>query len=173
MLGHVVANAEINFEDLECKKLIEMTNGKNTQTLAFALEDSPAGLAAWIIERRRNWSDCAGDVESAFTRDHLLTTVSLYWLTRTIGTSLRFYWETAREDWTPSHDRLPTVEAPTAFAVLPQDVFPLPRRIVEEHVNLKQWSRLARGGHFGAAEVPELILEDIRTFFRNRRAHPA
>jgi len=148
-------------------------HSSDPQTLAFALEDSPAGLAAWIIERRRNWSDCGGDVESAFTRDHLLTTVSLFWLTRTIGTSMRFYWETARESWTPSHDRHPTIEAPTAFAVLPQDVFPLPRRIVEEHVNLQQWSRLARGGHFGAAEAPDLIVDDIRMFFRERRARPA
>ena len=143
-------------------------HSSDPQTLAFALEDSPAGLAAWIIERRRNWSDCGGDVERAFTRDHLLTTVSLFWLTQSVGTSLRFYWETARQPWTPSHDRQPTIEAPTAFAVLPQDVFPLPRRIVEEHVNLQQWSRLDRGGHFGAAEAPDLIVEDLRRFFRDR-----
>ena len=139
------------------------------QTLACALEDSPAGLAAWIIERRRNWSDCEGDVERAFTRDHLLTTVSLFWLTRSIGTSLRFYWETARQPWTPSHDRSPTVEAPTAFAVLPRDVFPIPRRVVEEHVRLERWTRYPRGGHFGAAEVPDLLVDDLREFFRGRR----
>ncbi len=144
-------------------------HSSDPQTLAFALEDSPVGLAAWILERRRNWSDCSGDVERAFSRDHLLTTVSLFWLTRSIGTSLRFYWETARQPWQPSHDRRPTVEAPTAFAVLPQDVFPLPRRIVEEHVRLEQWSRLPRGGHFGAAEVPDLIVDDLRRFFRGRR----
>lgn len=144
-------------------------HSSDPQTLAFALEDSPAGLAAWILERRRNWSDCGGDLESAFTRDHLLTTISLFWLTHSVGTSLRFYWETAHQPWTPSHGRSPTIEAPTAFAVLPQDVFPLPRSVVEEHVHLKQWSRLPRGGHFGAAEVPELIVEDLRTFFRGQR----
>ncbi|MBJ22627.1 MAG: epoxide hydrolase [bacterium] len=147
-------------------------HSSDPQTLAYALEDSPAGLAAWIVERRRNWSDCGGNVESAFTRDHLLTTVSLFWLTRTIGTSMRFYWETAREPWRPSHDRRPTIEAPAAFAVLPQDVFPLPRKTVEQHVNLQRWSRLARGGHFGAAEAPDLIVDDIRAFFRERRALP-
>ncbi len=140
------------------------------QTLAFALDDSPAGLAAWIIERRRNWSDCEGDVETAFTRDHLLTTVSLFWLTRSIGTSLRFYWETAHAPWKPSHSRTPVIEAPTAFAVLPKDVFPLPRNVVEKHVNLERWTRYPRGGHFGAAEVPELLTNDLQTFFRSKRA---
>jgi pimeloyl-ACP methyl ester carboxylesterase len=139
------------------------------QTLAFALNDSPAGLLAWIVERRRAWSDCGRDVERAFTREHLLTTVSLYWLTQTIGSSLRFYWETARQNWQPSHPRQPTVEAPTAMAVLPQDVFPLPRRIVEQHVNLQHWRVYAKGGHFGPAEAPGEYVDDVRGFFRRFR----
>lgn len=139
------------------------------QTLAFALDDSPAGLLAWIVERRRAWSDCGGDVLRAFTREHLLTTVSLYWLTRTIGSSLRFYWETARQGWQPSHPRQPTIEAPTAMAVLPQDVFPLPRRIVERHANLQHWRVYEKGGHFGPAEAPEEYVEDVRAFFRRFR----
>lgn len=139
------------------------------QTLAFALNDSPAGLLAWIVERRRAWSDCGGDVERAFTREHLLTTVSLYWLTGTIGSSLRFYWETARQGWQPSHPRQPTIEAPTAMAVLPQDVYPLPRRIVERHANLQHWRVYAKGGHFGPAEAPGEYVEDVRGFFRRFR----
>ena len=140
------------------------------QTLAIALNDSPAGLLAWIVERRRAWSDCGGDVERAFTREHLLTTVSIYWLTQTIGSSLRFYWETARQHWQPSHPRKPTIEAPTAMAVLPQDVFPLPRRVVEQHVNLQHWRVYPKGGHFGPAEAPDVYVEDVRAFFRRFRA---
>jgi pimeloyl-ACP methyl ester carboxylesterase len=139
------------------------------QTLAVALNDSPAGLLAWIVERRRAWSDCGGDVERAFTREHLLTTASLYWLTQTIGSSLRFYWETARQDWKPAHGRTPTIEAPTAMAVLPQDVFPLPRRVVERHANLRHWRVYPKGGHFGPAEAPETYVEDVRAFFRRFR----
>jgi len=140
------------------------------QTLAIALNDSPAGLLAWIVERRRAWSDCGGDVERAFTREHLLTTVSLFWLTQTIGSSLRFYWETARQDWKPSHPRKPTIEAPTAMAVLPQDVFPLPRQIVEQHANLQHWRVYEKGGHFGPAESPGEYVEDVRGFFRRFRS---
>lgn len=140
------------------------------QTLAFALNDSPAGLLAWIVERRRAWSDCGGDVERAFSREHLLTTVSLFWLTQTIGSSLRFYWETARQDWKPSHPRKPTIEAPTAMAVLPRDVFPLPRSVVERHVDLQHWRVYAKGGHFGPAEAPGEYIEDVRGFFRRFRS---
>jgi len=139
------------------------------QTLAFALNDSPAGLLAWIVERRRAWSDCAGDVERAFTREHLLTTASLFWLTETIGSSLRFYWETARQNWQPSHPRRPTIEAPTAMAVLPQDVFPLPRKVVEQYANLQHWRVYPKGGHFGPAEAPAIYVEDVRAFFRRFR----
>ncbi len=140
------------------------------QTLAIALNDSPAGLLAWIVERRRAWSDCGGEVERAFSREHLLTTVSLYWLTETIGSSLRFYWETARQNWQPSHSRRPTIEAPTAMAVLPRDVFPLPRKLVEQHANLQHWRVYPSGGHFGPAEAPDVYVEDVRTFFRRFRA---
>ena len=139
------------------------------QTLAIALNDSPAGLLAWIVERRRAWSDCGGDVERAFSREHLLTTVSLYWLTQTIGSSLRFYWETARQNWQPSHSRKPTIEAPTGMAVLPRDVFPLPRKLVEQHANLQHWRVYPKGGHFGPAEAPDVYVEDVRAFFRGFR----
>ena len=140
------------------------------QTLAIALNDSPAGLLAWIVERRRAWSDCGGEVERAFSREHLLTTASLFWLTETIGSSLRFYWETARQNWQPSHSRKPTIEAPTAMAVLPRDVFPLPRKLVEQHADLQHWRVYPSGGHFGPAEAPDVYVEDVRTFFRRFRA---
>ena len=77
------------------------------QTLAYAMHDSPVGMAAWLLERRRAWSDCGGDVESRFTKDQLLTNASLYWLTETFATSVRFYAESYRTPWTPRHDRTP------------------------------------------------------------------
>lgn len=135
------------------------------QTLAFALNDSPVGLLAWILERRRAWSDCGGDVERCFSREDLLTTVSIYWFTQTIGTSLRFYWENAQHPWQPSHDRTPPVEAPAAFAVFPKDVLLVPYEVAVRHANVQRWTVMPRGGHFAAAEQPELLVEDLRAFF--------
>jgi hypothetical protein len=97
------------------------------QTLAHALDDSPVGLCAWRVEKRRSWSDCGGDVERVFTRDELLTTVCLYWLTHSFGSSARFYYETAHHPWRPSHDRQPVVEAATGVARFPRDVIVMPR----------------------------------------------
>ena len=92
---------------------------EDPQTLSWAMNDSPAGLAAWLIERRRNWSDCGGDVERSFTKDELLTGVSLYWLTGTFHTSVRFYAESFRGPWPLVHDQQPPVTVPTAVAVFP------------------------------------------------------
>ncbi|NQZ98162.1 MAG: epoxide hydrolase [Myxococcales bacterium] len=139
------------------------------QTLAYALNDSPVGLLAWIVERRRAWSDCRGDVESRFSRDDLLTLVSLYWLTETIGSSLRFYYENAHVPWTPAHDRQPIVEVPTAFAVFPEDVLLLPRSIAERRTNLQRWTVMKSGGHFAPAEEPAALVDDLRSFLRPLR----
>jgi pimeloyl-ACP methyl ester carboxylesterase len=135
------------------------------QTLAYALNDSPIGLLAWILERRRAWSDCDGDVERCFTKDDLLTTVSIYWLTGTVGTSLRFYWKNAQHPWQPIHDRQPPVEAPAAFAVFPKDVLLVPLEVARRYANVQRWTVMPRGGHFAAAEQPELLVDDLRAFF--------
>jgi pimeloyl-ACP methyl ester carboxylesterase len=135
------------------------------QTLAYALNDSPVGLLAWILERRRAWSDCDGDLERCFTKDDLLTTVSLYWLTGTVASSLRFYWENANHPWQPVHDRQPPVEAPTAIAVFPKDVLLVPFELAKRHANLQRWTVMPKGGHFAAAEQPGLLVEDLRAFF--------
>jgi pimeloyl-ACP methyl ester carboxylesterase len=140
------------------------------QTLAFALEDSPVGLAAWMIDRRRNWSDCGGDVESVFDRDHLLMTATLYWATGTIASSMRFYWEAAHRRWAPAHDRLPVIEAPTAVARFPEDLIFAPRRLAEERANLQRWTEMPRGGHFAHMEAPDLLVEDLRDFVRPLRS---
>lgn len=138
------------------------------QTLGYALSDSPVGLAAWILERRRAWSDCDGDVENCFSKDDLLTTISIYWLTDTITSSLRFYWETARHPWQPSHDRQPPCEAPTGIGVFPKETILVPRRTAERHANIEHWTVMPRGGHFAPAEQPALLVDDLRRFFDGR-----
>jgi pimeloyl-ACP methyl ester carboxylesterase len=141
------------------------------QTLAYALVDSPVGTAAWLWERRRAWSDCGGDILSAFDRDFLCTTASIYWLTRTIGTSLRLYHEQFNRRWAPVHDRTPVVEAPTGVAVFPKELVLLPRSVAEEQLNLRRWSVMPDGGHFAAAEQPEAVIGELRAFFREVRQH--
>jgi pimeloyl-ACP methyl ester carboxylesterase len=139
------------------------------QTLAIALADSPAGLAAWLCERRRNWSDCDGDVERRFSRDELLTTIMLYWATDSIAGSVRFYQASRADGWRLRAEQLPFVRAPTAFAVFPRDVVFIPRRLAEQHTDLRRWTLMPTGGHFAPAEEPQLLVEDIREFFRELR----
>jgi pimeloyl-ACP methyl ester carboxylesterase len=136
------------------------------QTLAYAMADSPLGTAAWLWERRRNWSDCDGDVENAFTREHLCTTATLYWATSAFTSSLRLYFEQFRKPWPLEHERTPVLEAPTGFAIFPKDVVQLPQSVAETHTNLKRWTVMPRGGHFGAAEAPDLMVDELREFFR-------
>jgi pimeloyl-ACP methyl ester carboxylesterase len=133
------------------------------------MNDSPAGLAAWITERRRNWSDCDGDVERRFTKDRLLTGISLYWLTETFHTSVRVYAESFRAPWPLVHDRQPAIEAPTAVAVFPRELVRLPRRFMERQANVARWTVMPRGGHFAPAEEPDLMIDDLREFFRPLR----
>lgn len=140
------------------------------QTLAWAMHDSPIGQAAWMLHRRRAWSDCRGDVESRFDRDKLLTHFSLFWFTNSFATALRFYRASAfNKPMSLAHDRKPAIEAPTAMAVLPRELAHLPRSLVAAHSDLRQWSILPAGGHFAAAEEPRAITEDIRSFVRGLR----
>jgi pimeloyl-ACP methyl ester carboxylesterase len=139
------------------------------QTLAYAMNDSPAGLCAWILEKRCAWSDCDGDVEKRFTKDELLATMTLYWATESYGTSARFYYEAVHEPWKPSHNRRPVIEAPTAIAVFPKEVVLMPHKWAEGYYNLKRWTRFPRGGHFAHMEEPQALVDDIRTFFRTLR----
>jgi len=139
------------------------------QTLAYSLNDSPAGLAAWIIEKFRAWSDCGGNVESRFTKDELLTNVMIYWVTGCIGSSVRLYAD-ARPALGPQLGPGERIEVPTAFARFPAELTRPPREWVERAYNLQQWSEFPRGGHFAALEEPELLVEDIRAFFRPLRS---
>ncbi|HEX8702133.1 MAG TPA: alpha/beta hydrolase, partial [Myxococcaceae bacterium] len=145
---------------------IQMTR---PQTLSYAMHDSPAGLCAWLLEKRRDWSDSGGDVEKVFTRDELLTTMTLYWATQSFGTAARYYYEAVHNPWQPSHPRTPMVEAPTAVASLPQEIIHLPRSWAERNYNLQRWTSFPAGGHFAPMEQPERLVEDIRAFFRTLR----
>ncbi len=139
------------------------------QTLAYAMADSPLGTAAWIWERRRNWSDCDGDVESVFDRDHLCTTATLYWATGAIASSLRLYFEHFRRPYLPRRGLDPVIAAPSGYAIFPKELVFLPRSVVEAHTDLRRWTVMPRGGHFGGAEQPALLVEELREFFRPLR----
>ena len=132
------------------------------QTIGAALNDSPVGLLSWIVEKFRTWSDCDGDPENVFTRDQLLTNVMTYWVTETITSSMRLYWEFQR-----SKERKPEyVAVPTGVARYPKEILRFPRPWVERSYNVTQWADLPRGGHFAAMEQPDLFADDVRTFFR-------
>jgi pimeloyl-ACP methyl ester carboxylesterase len=141
--------------------------GTRPQTAASALNDSPAGLAAWMLEKFREWSDCDGDLYRSFTRDELLTNITLYWMTRTIDSSFRLYYENRRA---PLHfEQNAFVQPPCAMARFPKEILSPPRKWVERGYNVQRWTDMPHGGHFAAAEEPELLAEDIRTFFRGLR----
>lgn len=132
-------------------------------SLTVALDDSPAGLAAWIIEKFREWGDTHGDIESAFSKDDLITNLMFYWLPGSAGSAARIYRE-FRSD--PAARALEPVRVPTAFAAFPAEPFAFPRQLVERRYrDLRRWTDLPRLGHFGAMEQPELLARDIRKFF--------
>ena len=138
------------------------------QTLAFAMADSPVGMMSWILERRRAWSDCGGDVEKRFTKDHLITTICLYWLTDAFQSALRFYAETGWGQWQPSHERMPVIEAPTGISMFDYDTGPGTLDWMQGYYDLIFVERHSDGGHFAAAEAPETIVRDIRRTFAGR-----
>ena len=140
------------------------------QTLSYAINDSPIGLCAWLIEKRRDWSDCNGDIESKFTKDDLINTTMIYWLSETFGTSARYYYEAAHNLWKPSHDRFPVVESATGFSVFEGDIIFRPKKLMEKANNLKHWNMFKNGGHFAPMEQPEIIIDEIRKFFYEYRS---
>ncbi len=137
------------------------------QTLAYGLNDSPAGLAAWIVEKFRSWSDCDGEVERRFTKEELLTNISLYWLTQTINSSFGPYY--ADDDEGEALRKGERVEVPCAFALFPKNLEHPPRELAERGYNVQRWTQMPRGGHFPALEEPALLAEDLRAFFRPLR----
>ncbi|UGT60080.1 epoxide hydrolase family protein [Nocardia asteroides] len=147
-------------------------------TLAHALADSPAGMLAWILERWTSWSDCGGDVERVFPRDDLLTQATIYWVTNSIGTSMRTYANNNRHPWTPAHDRKPVVQAPTGVTLVAHENppgVPTAERAAWFRATRAEWYRLAevtvheRGGHFIPWEIPGEWVADLRRTFRSVR----
>jgi pimeloyl-ACP methyl ester carboxylesterase len=143
------------------------------QTLGFALNDSPVGLAAWIIDKFRAWSDVGGNVESKFTRDELLTNVMVYWVTETPTSAGRLYFELRNKvGWGYSPSGFPDstsnarIEAPTGCLVSPKEIQYTPRKWLEARYNLKHFTLAPRGGHFAAMEEPDLFVDDLRAFRR-------
>ena len=134
--------------------------GQKPQTQAVALNDSPAGLASWIVEKFRRWGDTHGDVESRFPRDELLTNLTIYWATQTIGSSMRLYYEYAREQRLQGK-----VTVPTAVLMARNDMVPVPREVSERMYNVVRWNETDKGGHFLEWEEPALVAADMRAFF--------
>lgn len=141
--------------------------GTKPQTLTYGLHDSPAGLAGWIVEKFRTWSDCDGDVERRFTKDQLLTNIGIYWFTGTIGSSVRLYCESMRSGlFGAARQR---VEVPTGCAVFPKEIYRAPRAWADAAYNVRRWSVMGSGGHFAAMEEPAAYVDDVRAFFRDVR----
>jgi len=145
----------------------QQIQGTKPQTLGVALNDSPVGLAAWIVEKFRTWCDCDGDPEKVFTKDELLTNISLYWFTQTAASSARIYYESRHAP--PSATAGRRIEAPTACADFPKEIIWSPRRWLEGRYNITRWTEMPRGGHFAAFEQPQLLVDDVRAFFATLR----
>jgi pimeloyl-ACP methyl ester carboxylesterase len=137
------------------------------QTVAASLNDSPMGLAAWIGEKFRAWSDCDGDVERVFSKDELLTNISLYWHTQSIGSSMQMYWENRLQPMRFANGQ--RVAPPVGFAHFPKELSHPPRSWLERTFDVTQWTGMPSGGHFAAIEKPGLLAAEIRRFFRPLR----
>ncbi|HYD49243.1 MAG TPA: epoxide hydrolase [Terriglobales bacterium] len=141
--------------------------GSKPQTLGVALNDSPAGLAAWIVEKLRTWTDCGGEVETVVSKDEILTNVMVYWASQTITSSMRLYYEVFKGGRVPF--LFQKVEVPTGIARFPKEIARFPRRWLEGHYHITHWTDMPRGGHFAALEQPELFAADVQAFFRTVR----
>ncbi len=141
--------------------------GTRPQTLAFGLSDSPAGLAAWIVEKFRAWSDCGGDIESVFTKDQLLADIGLYWFTGAIGSSFWPYYARMHGPWPIPEGG---VHVPTGYAAFPCEILRPPRRVAARtYTDIRRWTTMPTGGHFAAMEQPEALAREIVEFFRPLR----
>ena len=142
--------------------------GTKPTTLAFGLTDSPAGLAAWIVEKFQTWTDCGGNVETAVTRDEMLTDIMLYWATGAIGSSFWPYYDRRHSPWPLPEGE--TIVTPTGYAEFPKEIIRPPRSVAERvYANIQRWTVMEKGGHFAALEQPEALAREIRAFFRPLR----
>jgi pimeloyl-ACP methyl ester carboxylesterase len=141
----------------------QQIQGTKPQTLAYGLNDSPVGLAAWITEKFRTWTDCGGDLERRVSKDQLLTNIMIYWITESINSSTRLYYEARHHPWRPDPNK--RIDTPTAAAIFPGEILKPPRHWAEAAFNIQRWTVMPRGGHFAAMEEPKLLADDIRAFF--------
>lgn len=137
--------------------------GTRPQTLAYGLTDSPAGLAGWILEKFRQWTDCDGDPFAAVTMDQLCTNLTIYWATGTINSSTRLYYEALGPRRGAGY---PTSNVPTGCAIFPKELYRAPKAWASNRYDIRHWTRFDRGGHFAAMEQPGPLVGDIRSFFR-------
>jgi pimeloyl-ACP methyl ester carboxylesterase len=145
--------------------------GTRPQTLAFGLTDSPAGLAAWIAEKFRAWSDCGGRIENAISRDELLANLSLYWFTGAIGSSFWPYYARLHGPWPVPEGQ--TVDVPMGYAAFPKEILRPPRSVARRmYTDIRRWSAMPKGGHFAALEQPALLAQEVIAFFGDLRATP-
>lgn len=145
-------------------------HGTKPQTLAFSLTDSPVGLAAWIAEKFRSWSDCAGNLESVISLDTLLTDISLYWFSAGLAGSLRLYKENRLQPL--AFEAGERVNPPLGVSVFPREIAMPPRSWVERVFDVRRWTDMPSGGHFAALEQPEMLAAELRAFFRPLRTKP-
>jgi microsomal epoxide hydrolase len=139
--------------------------GTKPTTLAFALTDSPAGLAAWLVEKFRTWTDSGGYPETALTRDEMLAGIMLYWATGAIGSSFWPYYSRMHGPWPIPEGA--TVDVPTGYVEFPKEILRPPRSMAERmYTDIRRWTVMPKGGHFAALEQPEALAEEIRAFFR-------
>jgi len=139
--------------------------GTRPHTLGVALTDSPAGTAAWIVEKFFTWSDVKNSPEEKFTKDELLTNITIYWVTASQTSSAQIYYENSHS----TDRRTGRVSVPTACAVFPKELSYAPRNVLETRYNVVRWTEMPRGGHFAALEEPQLLVDDIRAFYRELR----
>ena len=152
---------------MENEVAYQQIQGTKPQTLGYGLNDSPAGLAAWIVEKFHGWTDMPqgpqGDLDDYFSKDELLTNISIYWFTETITSSARIYYENRN---TAPIKPMGYIDVPTGAAVFPAEIFVTPRAWAEAAFDLRHWTVMPAGGHFAALEQPELYVNDLREFFR-------
>lgn len=152
---------------MENERAYQQIQGTKPQSLGVGLNDSPAGTAAWIVEKFHGWTDMPqgadGDLDDYFSKDELLTNVSIYWFTETITSSTRIYYENSKN---PVENPIGYINVPTGAAIFPAEIFVTPRSWAEAAYDLRHWTVMPRGGHFAALEQPDLYLDDLREFFR-------
>lgn len=143
-----------------------MLQATKPQTIGYSLNDSPVGLASWIVEKLHGWSGKPDDLDSHFTKEEVITNIMIYWITQTINTSMRTYLEEARATWSGGLRSMARVETPTGVALFPGEA-PFPDQWIHRKVNAQRIQKLDTGGHFAALDAPDTWARELQTFFAN------